>query len=149
MAELKWTDTDKGYNKFAQAVAGSYAVVKVGVDDRPHGDLATDELGMLHEQGLGVPERSFLRSWVSQHEAEIQEKIDEAVGSITQGPEAFRAALHRFAEWAVVGVKAQIMSNIPPALSAETVKRKGHDLALVDTFTLFNAVVYEIDSSHQ
>ena len=141
------TDTDRGFRALKQRLETSFAPLDVGVDEKPHEGspgMSVADIATIHEFGLGVPERSFLRSWADEHAAEIREYIADlatqhVIGNIT------RAEMYeRLGRWAVQGVQQKILSNVPPPLAAETAKRKGSDLALVATGQLLEAIVWEI-----
>jgi hypothetical protein len=104
--------------------------------------LTVAALGAIHEFGLGVPERSWLRAWFDENQGEIAEDLRKAGRGILLG----RFTRERILE--ILGLKyagqiqARIASNIPPALAPSTVARKGSSVALIDTGQLRSAITY-------
>lgn len=143
-------DEDHGYKRLRQEVQrfSKGVRVEVGVNSKPHSNtrgLSNEDIGKIHEFGIGVPERSFLRGWVDDNKWSIGGFLRTAalrtLFSVTKSDRWLKA----FGEWAVKGVRDRIFRNIPPPLKAGTVKRKGHDTALVDTHELVDAIEYHIE----
>jgi hypothetical protein len=140
---------DNGYAKVVANVASLRAPVgvKVGVlDDKPHGDGATvADIALVHEFGLGdVPERSFLRAWVDENKAEIQQRLKAATESVVFGQQTADVAMNRFGLWAVGEVKKRIIAGISPPLDPKTIARKGSATPLVDTGQLLSSITHAI-----
>lgn len=142
------TDRDYGYSSLLVRVKDATpTVIKVGVPDtaREDGKL-NDEIGMVHEFGLGhVPQRSFIRAWVDQNYGAIEEELTSAATTSVKGGKSWNAAMRDFATYCVRGIRAHIRTNIPPPLQAKTVARKGSSVALIETQQLINSVTSEID----
>lgn len=143
-------DKDNGYKaKLQQVRELRTAVVKVGVPDTPREEdgTAMDVVGAVHEFGNAhTPQRSFLRAWADEHQAEADAKLQAQCKAYleTEGAEDPTPFLTEFGQWVVAGVKDRIRSNIAPPLNPQTVKRKGHDLALVDTEQLVGSLTQEV-----
>lgn len=147
---VKISDQDHGYKRltvqlkaFAQG-----ATVAVGVNsDRHEGsELANDELGAIHEFGLGnAPRRSFLRAWVDEQGNVVRAKLRALLMAAIYGSFDKGEALNRFGRYCTEGIRERIIQHIPPPLEDKTVQRKGgYDVPLIETAQLFNAVVYEV-----
>lgn len=140
--------TDRGYSKLirvVQAQAG-YAVT-VGVQgskaEADHGGLTVGELAAIHEFGLGVPERSFLRAWFDQNSVQVQNDLRAATRQILLG----RLTPERAAEVLGLRLAGQIQTfiadgHVKPALSQQTIRRKGSSVPLIDTGQLRSAISY-------
>jgi hypothetical protein len=147
-------DTDRGFKQLLVNVRSAQGAVRVGVDDAPHNDgrgQSVSDIAMRHEFGLGVPERSFLRSWVDENQTGIKKSLGYWVKRTLLGKDlAWRDALGKFGEYAVKGVQKKILTNIPPDLAESTVKRKQltavrePELALVNTGQLYDSIIYEL-----
>lgn len=99
------------------------------------GDIAT-----FHEFGTQtVPQRSFVRAWFDEGQAEHQQVIREELAAAADGGDLDQA-LERIALRLEGSVKDRIRHNIPPPLSPATVARKGSSVALIDTGQLRNAI---------
>jgi hypothetical protein len=144
-------DVDRGYAKRVKAIASAAAgptVTYVGVIDgkggeKPHGNtgLTVGELADIHEFGLGVPERSFLRAWFDENRAQVQETLRAAHRQVLLG----KLTPKRAGE--LIGLKfaGEIQKfiaegHVQPPLSEQTVKKKGSSVPLIDTGQLRAAI---------
>jgi hypothetical protein len=151
MGGVKITDTDHGYRALQEASKRLAAIetFKIGVNDSPHpnSDLTNDELGAIHEFGLGNnPERSFLRAWLDDEKLwmpELEKEMWAALGGDPLGHST--AWAKRFGAFCVKSIQDRIRRHIPPPLLASTLNRKqGDDTPLIDTGTLINAIEVEL-----
>lgn len=119
-----------------------HASITVGIHAKEGGSVHTDsglsivELGEIHEFGLGVPQRSFVRKWAAENEASAQDVIGKELqlslkdGNITTHLE--RAALRLEAD-----MKANISSGTAfEKLDDATIAQKGSSTPLIDTGAL-------------
>jgi hypothetical protein len=106
-----------------------------------HGELSNAEIGEIHELGLGVPQRSWLRAYFDEHEQEIQTLIDnEIVSAMLDGTDLASAA-DRVAVAIQGGIKERIYSRIPPELSKAVKAKRGESaVALIDSGQFINAI---------
>lgn len=121
----------------AQQLAAS--IVTVGIHEEEgaesHGDdgATVADVATFNEFGLGVPERSFIRSWADEKEAENKDrlrKIGQAVvhgyiSSPTQG-------LKRFGVLAVGEIQQRISDGIEPENADATIAAKKSSKPLID-----------------
>lgn len=108
--------------------------VTVGIHEeegaQTDGELTVAEIGSIHEFGApeaGIPQRSFIRDWYDENQARVSQVLAELLQNNDQ-----KEALKQFALWAEADVKDRINNGIAPPLSAETIRRKGSSLPLVD-----------------
>lgn|ERR1700690_2287246 len=142
-------DTDNGYEKLRMRMSAPAASILVGVDSRPHepSGKPTDEIALIHEYGLGVPQRSFLRAWVDENLNNIELKIQQETATYLFGEQSWTKAQERIGEFCVNGVRARMKREIPPPLAHETIRRKEGPfphIPLLDTMQMYEAVVYEL-----
>jgi hypothetical protein len=130
----------------------NHSELKVGVlggTYKPEGEgeksLPLPYLAAVHEFGLGVPQRSFIRGYVHEHQKEIQKVIVGAVQS--KGPEV--AALDLVGMYIVGQIQKRMANRIPPPLAPVTIARKGSDVPLIDTGQLRAGVTYKITTRAQ
>lgn len=146
MKGFKITDVDKGYKKrVAELTTKGQPYVKVGVfganADKSYDDGTTvGDVATFHEFGLGVPERSFIRSWADENQDKVKAFIKEQKAKGTSDDQT----LERVGLLAVGGIQEKIASNIPPPLAASTIARKGSSTALIDTGQLRASISYEV-----
>lgn len=125
-------DRDHGYNalmKLASQV--DFGKVTVGIHDadasKPEGedsDVTVGEVAAVHEFGLGVPRRSWLRDWVDGAQDEIRKTITATAAAIVMDPGRREQMLERLALWAKAQIQKRIIAGIEPELTEETKARK-------------------------
>jgi hypothetical protein len=133
--------TDQGLTAFMarlKGIAADSVKVEAGVFE---GDRVA--IGAVHEFGAGdIPQRSFIRATLDEHRAELtalQQRLAREVLTGKLSPEAARALL---GSTVVAWCRDRVDSNIAPPLQPETVRRKGHDHALVETGALKDAITW-------
>lgn len=93
----------------------------------PHGDdddgLTVADIAGIHEYGLGVPERSWLRDFVDQNRAELLQMLAEIPKVALKGGDMDQA-MERFGLVVVGMVKERIIAGIEPPLAPETLLEK-------------------------
>lgn len=145
----------KEWDRIVRAVAQMAGNVKVGViaskgGNAPasSGDISLVELAAIHEFGApaaGIPERSFIRSTMTEKKSELVAVQTKLVGKIIAGSLTVDQALNVLGTWAAAEVKKSITSkDIPPPLKPKTIAAKGSSKPLVDTGKLLNAISYEV-----
>lgn len=125
--------------------------VKVGIQGteaaRVNGKATIADIAAIHEFGLGnVPERSWLRSWHDENLEVARDKLRKGYRKVISGditPETLATA---FGIWAVASIQERIASGLSPALEAETVKRKGSSVPLIDTGLLRSSVTFVLET---
>lgn len=135
------TIKDRGYARLAQRLrASGKPALTVGVheDDgaEPHGQDGTTvaEVAAANEFGLGVPERSFIRSTLDENDAkykELERRIGKAV--VLGKLESVEQGLEQLGALVVGDVQRKISSGVPPENAPSTVAAKGSSTTLVDT----------------
>jgi phage gpG-like protein len=141
--------------RIAKQLGTSKPEVRVGVFAAKNGGGSLDSSGLsnvdkaaIHEYGVpehGIPERSFLRSTVSQHRAEYSAILAKLVPRVLEGK------LGASAMFDVVGIKmvADVqhkvrVEGVPPPLKPETIARKGSSRALIDTGSMMASVTWVV-----
>lgn len=97
-------------------------------------------LGAIHEFGLGVPQRSFLRGYVNEHRQDINEATLRLLKS--RGPST--ETLEVIGQWIVGQIQKRIANRIAPPLSPVTIRVKGSDVPLIDTGQLRAGISYKV-----
>lgn len=125
--------------------------IKVGVlGTKKHegSEMTIAQLLEIHELGLGVPERSVLRAWVTAEQASIDAAMAAAYRKILLGkltPEQAAKILGaRF-----VGQLQTFISDgrVQPPLAPATVQAKGSSVPLVDSGQLKSAISYLVETA--
>ena len=147
---VKITDKDLGYQSLLRRLLpGPELTVGIhneeGMKKHEKSDLSILAIGIIHEFGAGVvPERSFIRAWFDQNEEQIKADIYFAALQVVNGTITRDAALQALGDKFVRGIHARMLAGIPPPLTKAVAKRKGHDIALIDTAEMFDAITAKI-----
>jgi len=146
---IGYIDKDRGWKKIkSQLIAlrnGRAVAVGIQGDDasEDHEGMTNAQLGAIHEFGLGVPERSFIRSTFDENNA-FQTRMDVLAKVALSGGTA-KGQLIIVGEQARTAILRKIKSHIPPPLAESTVAhKKGETTPLIDTGQLWNSISYEI-----
>ncbi len=139
------TEVDKGWNRLQRELNEfGDSFIDIGIQGseatQDRGGLTNAEIGEIHEFGLGVPQRSFLREWTSSNAAEIQQIIQQA--AVMGGLHSLNAeqSMERAGLGLVGSVQERMSAGIPPANSPETIARKGSSTPLIDTGQLRQSI---------
>lgn len=120
--------------KAAQQVKGSDVAMTIA------------QLAEIHELGLGVPERSFLRAWVEANEKQIEADMRAATRQVLLGRLTPEKAAKILGVKFVAGIQAFISSGkVQPPLAQSTIDRKGSSVPLIDTGQLRSAITYAVE----
>lgn len=119
--------------------------VSVGIHEaegaESHGTLTNAEVGAIHEEGTEkIPQRSFIRGYYDENEAQIGELADRAMAKVLEGtpPKQAYGVVGEFIE---AGIKERMLARIPPELAESTKRRRGEDaVPLVDSSQLMGAI---------
>ena len=117
-----------------------------GAGTEPEGQTVA-EVATYHEFGYGVPQRSFLRAYLEQEQEKVLDDLTKQLQSVVDGKRSLKTALNRVGLVVVAGIKERISNRIEPALAAETIKRKGSDVPLINTGQLRNSIVHKVVDS--
>lgn len=130
MAKAKVREVDHGALKMLHNLKSLDRVVTVGIHASEGGDSEQDssmtvaEVGAIHEFGLGVPQRSFLRQFVDENRSKLKAMLEASAREVAKGTLTSDQALERFG-LAVQGmVRERIVAGIAPELAESTKERK-------------------------
>lgn len=161
---VKIKDKDRGWNAvrhLANEVLLKKPHVDVGITGERAGrvhaggsGLTVVEIGTRHEMGLGVPQRSFIRSTfdenVDRYRDLLKRQFRETIlyHARTQKPFDHRrsVALRRLGLAVTGDIKKKITAHIPPPLTPYTLARKGSGKTtpLINTGQLINSITYVV-----
>lgn len=150
------SDQDRGYADVVRRIRQLRAPrswIKTGVSDAPHtpSGMPTDEIGAIHEFGLGRPQRSFLRAWADDKTRmnALSNIVERVLTDFIMGHTTLADALKGIGAWTVANVRQRMRLGLTPPLDRKTVDRKVRDGAalpgypLLDTLQLEEAITYE------
>lgn len=153
MAVIK--DTDRGLSALmARRIGELAATVGVHADEgagtKEGEEITVAEVAAIHEYGLGVPKRSWLRDFVDENEAKLRQMLTASYRQVMSGKLTEEQALTRFG-LAVEGmIKKRITKGIEPELLEETKERKkkmtggAKDTPLILTSQFISSITHEV-----
>lgn len=111
-----------------------------------HDGLTLIELAEIHEFGLGVPQRSFIRKWADEDSEKLAPTFQKELTKVITGEVAAQYAGDRLALYAQGKCQAFISDGrVEPALARETIARKGSSKPLIDTGALRSGITGEAE----
>lgn len=141
----------KALLKRLRAVAGKRPSVTVGIDEEegsePEGDSGATvaEVAAMHELGLGQEQRSFVRAYVDENEAQLASDLSHVGVAFLNGKEPdIEQGLERFGAKAAAGMRGRITGGELPANDPETVEQKGSSTPLIDEGNLVAAITHKV-----
>ena len=96
-----------------------------------------------NEMGIGVPERSFLRSTFDENEKTWFNTISNDI-DLTVPYSKNKTTLKKVGKNMEKDVKTKIKTSVPPKNSPETLKQKQGNTTLIDTGLMLNNIEYEV-----
>lgn len=151
---VKVTSKDAGAKATRQRLAHLAAApaVEVGVlgekAEATHGEdgsgISVGAIAEIHEYGLGVPERSWLRAWVDGNRGDIAKRISGLAKAAAAGRITPPQAAAQLGMWCVGQIQKRIASGIGPELADATIARKGSSVPLIDKGQLRQSVTSRV-----
>jgi hypothetical protein len=138
---VKITDKDHGYRALFKRIGQPSRVLSVGVLSEGGGSGSIGHIATIHEFGLGVPERSFIRGWADGHEADNIALLRGCAQRVLKGLDP-DTALNQAGAVMAGGIQAFISSGIAPPLSPHT--RSGVGTPLIDTGALRSSISWRV-----
>ena len=144
------TDKDHGYKKLAAELGGAGTLTlgvqgKEATQKHPESDLTIGQVAAIHELGIGVPERSWLRSWMDANEQRMKQETASAYAAFIAGRVSRKKALEGLGFKWVRELRENIeLGRITPPLAASTIARKGHAIPLLATGSVKNAITFKL-----
>jgi hypothetical protein len=132
---------DKGFNKIIENLERLARIeLTVGIFE---GSVNRDGIEIApyayrNEFGLGVPQRSFMRSTYEEKNG-WKNGIEQVYDEVIQG-RSVESAVGMLGEIVTNDIKTKISNNIPPPNAIETVRRKGSSKTLIDTGAMRQSV---------
>lgn len=152
---VKVTDKDLGYQRTLQVFRNLGLSLTLGVvgdkatephkdaDGKPSG-ITVGELAAIHELGLGVPERSWLRAWFEANHRTVIVDVKAGLAQVVQGRLTHEGLLELLGNKYAAQIKARIIAGVDPPNAESTIQRKGSSTPLIDTGQLLSSIGYEV-----
>lgn len=140
---------DHGYARLVKAVSEKLPPVSVGVltnEVHEDSDLTVAEIGEIHELGLGVPARPWLRPVVDGRKAFFRDRLRRVAAWTLQGKITAAVGMDQFGREMVRIVQTRIRAGIPPELAESTKKRKGanKNIPLIHTAQFIGSISHRV-----
>lgn len=148
MGSPQFSDKDKGYDALFKRLDKA-ANVTVGI----HSDRGSDQKGLLTvadiatwaEFGLGQPQRSWLRDWVTEQQGDIHKAIRSLGLAVIKGPLDAPQAIEQLGLLLKAKIQERISNGIYPENAASTIAKKGSSTPLIDTGQFRSSVDYKVN----
>ena len=98
----------------------------------------------MHEFGIGVPERSFIRAPLAANVDKYKKAMEWFAGRVGGGKLTNDQALAQLGHMAVGDIQTAIERGISPANAISTIKKKGSSTPLIDTGRLRQSITFRI-----
>lgn len=137
--------SDKSNPELHRLLRGLEIEISVGIHEdegsKSHGKgLTTADVGAIHEFGLGVPQRTFIRGYFDESQGDIEQMQDAALQRIIDGADPLAEA-ERVGLKLESGMKERILARINPPLAESTKRKRGANaVPLVATSQLLGAI---------
>jgi len=129
----------------AKFIRPGSVLVGIPSDAAPYPDgTRVVDVAVSHEFGIGVPERSFLRSTVSENRKKYVKMLSNGLAKVRQGKLTVDQMLKVIGIEASVDVKQKITDIDTPPNSQKTEDRKGFNNPLIETGHMQRQVTYEV-----
>ncbi len=141
-------DRDRGWKKLGRTIRDRRVrYVDVGV--MAEHDMRSDNVGnvmlaMVHEFGLGVPERSFIRDMIDKNQLEYIKFINRIAYQVAIGRVTKKVALMLLGAKVEADMKAYVRAGVEPPNHPITIEKKGSSTPLIDTGQLLSSIDYEV-----
>lgn len=143
-------DRDLGWNRAKRAMKGlGKSTVDVGVLDEHN--ARSDEVGnimlmLVHEFGIGVPERSVIRATIDKNKRKYINLIKTLARFVLFGQMGKEQALTIIGAKVEADMKARVRAGLQPSLKEATKKGKKSSTPLIDTGQLLSSLDYRVNS---
>jgi hypothetical protein len=150
-------DVDKGYRDMMKRINDAkHAVLAVGITAGTGGQAHKGGGGMtvlgiatIHEFGLGVPERSFMRAWFDTFQPQAKKMITIMLQSVVKGTRTKAQAMELLGVRFVGEIQKFIVNGVFDPLSRVTIRAKGSSKPLIDTGQLRSSITFRIELDGQ
>lgn len=150
----KVTIKDKGLNALLKRLKDEKWTLTVGVhgaegsakEETSGGKLTVLDVATVNEYGLGVPERSFIRSWADETETTNAASLRKIAKTVLAGKYDIKTGLTRLGLRFVAQIQARIVAHIAPENAESTIAKKKSSTPLVNTGQLKASILSKVSS---
>ncbi len=154
-ARVRVKRIDRGWKKLRRELKRQALVISVGVQGKEAvtksgGDedgLTVADVAAVNELGLGVPERSFLRSTIDSGHQKYVSLLKGIGGASVSGKLPLVRGAKIVGEVVVGDVKRAIADGIPPPNAESTIEAKGSSTPLIDSSQMRGSITSKVEAS--
>ncbi len=142
-------DRDKGYARLLRATRERMPGLSVGVLTEEQHDgakMTVAELGEIHELGLGVPPRPWLRPVVDGRTSFVKDRLKRVAQGVALGRVTAAQGMNLLGQELVNAIRARIRAGISPELAESTKARKQNnkDTPLILSAQFIGAITHKV-----
>lgn len=145
--EIVYKKQDGGVDGVRKRTKGGALKVGLvsGLGEHPNSDegMTIPDVGAVNEFGIGVPERSFIRSTIAENLGKYNRMRRELLAGIINGKISSANAVAVLGEELKKDIQSKILTLSDPLNSDETIDRKGSSSPLIDTGTMRQSITWE------
>lgn len=128
---------DRGANALKARLKAKARSVEVGVIGVKSGEeespgVTVADVATWAEYGLGQPQRSWLRDWIEENQAQVETAMRAESDAVLKGTRTKAQALARLGAWIAGAIQERIAAGIEPPNADSTIDRKGSSKPLID-----------------
>ena len=117
----------------------------IDAGEHDSGDETVASIGFKHEYGVGVPERSFMRTTIQAKKRDIISLQKKLLRQIIIGSMKVETGLGLVGEFMADAITQKIVAIRTPPNAPYTIKAKGSTNPLIDTGQMKNSITYEVN----
>lgn len=145
---------DRGWKKIRKNLKSQRMVITVGIQGKEAriksgdegDDLTNADVGAINELGMGVPERSFLRSTIDAGRRKYLKLLNGIGDASVAGKISLVRGAKIVGEVVVGDIKEAISGGIPPPNAESTIKQKGSSTPLIDKGQLRGSITSKVEA---
>lgn len=154
-ARVRVKRIDRGWKKIRKNLKSQRMIITVGVQGKEASAKSGDgedaptvaDVAAFNELGLGVPERSFLRSTIDGGRRKYLQLLNGVGDASVAGKIPVVRGAKIVGEVVVGDVKQAIADGIPPPNAESTIVQKGSSTPLIDTGQLRGSITSKVEAS--
>lgn len=145
---FKRKKTNGGVAGLAKRVkkSGFVDVGVIGAGKHSESGLTVATVAFQNEFGVGVPERSFFRSALSENKKDIINLQAKLLKQVQSGEMSVQKALGLIGRFTADLITGKIVSLKSPANKQSTINKKGSSNPLIDTGQLRDSITWEVNA---
>lgn len=154
-ARVRVKKIDRGWKKVSRLIKQRRMLITVGVQGREadaksgdeEGALTVADVAAINELGLGVPERSFLRSTIDAGRGKYASLMRGIARAALDGKIDLKRGAKIVGEVVVGDVKQSIGAGVPPPNAESTILAKGSSTPLIASGQMRGSITSKVSTA--